>query len=90
MVPCNSLLLEIVGVFILWGDILDSDTKKEIRDKMFEVRLKQPLYTMEHKEESSELLEELKALRKESAHQLTIEMNNNEKGDINNVEHKRK
>ena len=74
----------------MWGDILDSDTKKEIRDKMFEVRLKQTLYKMEHKEESSQLLEELKALRKEYAHQLTIEMNNNEKGDINNVEHKRK
>ena len=74
----------------MWGDILDNDTKKEIRDKMFEVRMSQILYTMEHKEESKELLDELKTLRKEYARHLITEMNNNEKGEILNVEHKRK
>ena len=74
----------------MWGDILDNDTKKEIRDKMFEVRMSQILYTMEHKEESKELLDELKTLRKEYARHLIAEMNNNEKGEILNVEHKRK
>lgn len=74
----------------MWGDILTGDTKKEIRDKMFEVRFKQTLYTMEHKQESRELLDELKALKKEYAHHLMTEMNNNEKGEILNVEHKRK
>lgn len=74
----------------MWGDILDNDTKKEIRDKMFEVRLKQEYYTMEHKKQSKELLDELKALRKEYACHLIAEMNNNEKGEVNNVERKRK
>jgi membrane peptidoglycan carboxypeptidase len=83
----------VVGVLVnpITGMVADeNDTKKEISDKMFEVRMKQTLYIMEHKKDSMGLKEELKQLREEYKNQLMTELNNNEKGEKLNVEHKRK
>ena len=68
---------------------MENDAKKVIHNKIREVHFQQALYTMEHKKESKELLDELRTLRKEYAHQLTIEMSN-ERGEDENAEHKRK
>ena len=64
----------------------EENLKKAFHDKMFELRVKQAYYVMEHKKDNPDLAREIINLKKNFAKELAEEMI----GDVNNVERKRK
>lgn len=59
--------------------------KDELRKKMFELRLSQTYYMMEHKEDNPELRRELIQLRREYAKELAKEKGLINEGESKNV-----
>ena len=64
----------------------EESLQKAFHDKMFELRVKQAYYVMEHKKDNPDLAREIINLKKSFAKELSKEMI----GDVNNVECKRK
>ena len=57
---------------------MDSETRIKFRKELFELRMQQTLYRSEHKESSSDLDNQIKALKKE----FTKELVNERKGEL--------
>ena len=72
--------------FVLGDDKLTTEEKKIYRDKLFELKLQQAYYIMEHKDASPELAESIRQAKHEYAKALIKD----KEGEMLNVEHKGK
>lgn len=66
---------------------MDNERKKEFQQGLFDLRMKQQLYIMEHKEESPEIDAQLKAFKREYAIELLKEKGLEIEGESKHVKH---
>ena len=66
---------------------MDEERKKEFQKGLLDLRMKQKLYIMEHKDTSSEIDDELRALKRAYAIELLKEKGIEIEGESKNVKH---
>ena len=64
---------------------MDSEIKKEFQKGLFDLKMKQQIYIMEHKEPSAEIETELKEFKRAYALELLKEKGIEVEGEIKNV-----